>query len=140
MPSQSTFTRREVLVSMLGLILSGCSGTHEFKEMLTDERGLKQFAELYRNYSTKHKRGPKSLKELDVKGQGHPIAVEMLKSGELIVQWGAPLVPENETADAVLAYVKTVPEQGGNVLMQDGWTIKNMTADEFKAAPRAGSR
>ena len=34
---------------------------------------------------------------------------------------------------------KTVPEQGGNVLMQDGKSFKKMTADEFKNAPQAES-
>jgi hypothetical protein len=123
--------------SLLGAILSGCNAPKEYTAMPPEERGLKQFAELYRNYNTKNKRGPKSLKELNVKGQGQPIAVEMLRSGELVVQWGAPLVPENGATDAVLAYVKSVPEQGGLVLLQDGWTIKTMTADEFKAATKA---
>ena len=58
----------------------------------------------------------------------------------LVVQWGAPLSPEGKAADAILAYVKTVPEQGGNVLMQDSMTINKMTADEFKTAPKASSR
>ena len=57
-----------------------------------------------------------------------------------LVQWGHPLVPENEAADAVLAYLKTVPEQGGLVLLQDGWTVKTMTVNEFKAAPKAAGR
>jgi hypothetical protein len=64
----------------------------------------------------------------------------MIKSGDLINQWGAPLSADVGPADAVLAYVKTVPEQGGNVLMQDGKTLNKMTADEFKAAPKAGGR
>ena len=102
--------------------------------------GSRNWARVYRNFATKKKRGPKNLKELNIKGQQYPIAVEMIKSGDLVVQWGAPLSPEGEAADAILAYVKTVPEQGGNVLMQDGRTIKKMTADEFKAAPKAGSR
>jgi hypothetical protein len=126
--------------SLLGLALCGCGGQHEFKEMPSDERGLKQFAELYRNYNAKYNRGPKSLKELAIKGQGQPIAAGMLKSGDLVVQWGASLVPEGEAADAVLAYLKTVPEQGGPVLLQDGWTVRTLTADEFKAAPKAAGR
>ena len=48
--------------------------------------------------------------------------------------------PEEKAADAILAYVKTVPEQGGNVLMQDSMAINKMTADEFKTAPKASSR
>ena len=56
------------------------------------------------------------------------------------MQWGAPLSQQGEPADAVLAYGKTVPEQGGPALLQDGWTIKAMTADEFQAAPKAAAR
>jgi hypothetical protein len=66
--------------------------------------------------------------------------VSMIKSGDLIVQWGASLSPEGDTASAILAYVKTVPEQGGYVLMQDGRTIKKMAADEFRSAPKASPR
>jgi len=36
--------------------------------------------------------------------------------------------------------VKTVPQQGGYVLLQDGKTIKKMTADEFNAASQAATR
>jgi hypothetical protein len=66
--------------------------------------------------------------------------VEQLKSGELVVQRGAPISPQGEATSAVLAYPRTAPEQGGLVLLQDGWTIKKMTADEFKAAPKAAGR
>jgi hypothetical protein len=64
----------------------------------------------------------------------------MIQSGDLIVPWGAPLSADVGPADAVLAYVQTVPEQGGNVLLQDGKTLKRMTADESQAAPKAGGR
>jgi hypothetical protein len=75
-----------------------------------------------------------------VKGQQNPNAVTMINSGDLIVEWGAPLSPEGTTADAVLAYLKTVPEQGGKVLMQDGMTIRLMTAEKFKSALKASPR
>ena len=118
MPSRTFWTRRTMPVGSLALMLAGCS-VPESKPMPSDERGLKQFAELYRSFVTKNRRGPKSLKELHVKGQGYPMAVEAIKSGDLVVRWGAPLSPEGEPSDAVLAYMKTVPEQGGQVLMQD---------------------
>jgi hypothetical protein len=129
-----------MLAGSLGLILAGCEGGLEIKAIPSDERGLKELGEVYRNYTAKKKRAPKNLKELGIKGQQFPIAVEMIKSGDLIVQWGAPLSPEGSTTDAVLAFVKTVPEQGGNVLLQDGKTLKKMTADEFTAAPKATAR
>lgn len=140
MPSPTSLNRRAMLSSSLGLILAGCGGGPEIQAIAPEERGLKELGELYRDFTKKKKRGPKNLKELNIKGQRSPIAVEMINSGELIVQWGAPLSPEGGGADAVLAYVKTVPEQGGNVLMQDGRTIKKMTVDEFQAASKAGSR
>jgi hypothetical protein len=42
--------------------------------------------------------------------------------------------------EVVLAYVKTVPEQEGYVLMQNGKSVMKMTADEFKKAPSADHR
>jgi hypothetical protein len=133
-------TRRDVLRGSLGLVLAGCGAEPENKPMPADEQGLKELAAAYRDFSRQNKRGPRSLQEIQGKGQNYPNAVQMMKSGELIVQWGAPLSPGGENADAVLAYVKTVPELGGCVLMQDAQTIKTMTADEFKAAPKAAGR
>jgi len=121
-------------------MLAGCGGVTEIHSIASDERGLKELGRVYRDFATKRKRGPKNLKELNIKGQQYPIAVGMIKSGDLVVQWGAPLSPEGKAANAILAYVKTVPERGGNVLMQDSMTINKMTADEFKTAPKAGSR
>ena len=135
MTSHRTSTRLMMVGGLLGLILSGCVGPPEMKAIPPDESGLKQFAELYRNYSAKNKRPPKSLKELSAKGQGFPDAVEQLRSGELVVRWGAPLASGDEATTAVLAYPRTVPEQGGLVLLQDGRTIRKMTVDEFQAAP-----
>ena len=77
------------------------------------------------------------MKELKIQGQRDPIAVTMINSGDLVVQWGTPLSAAGEASETVLAYVKTVPEKGGYVLMQDGKTIKEMTADEFGKASKA---
>jgi hypothetical protein len=140
MPSRSKFTRRAVLLSQFGLILAGCGGGPDFKPIEPDEQGLKELAAKYRGFFRKNKRGPKNLQEFQGKGQDAPNAVQMMKAGELIVQWGAPLSQEGENPDAVLAYLKTAPEQGGGVLMQDGKTIKKMTADEFRSAPKAAGR
>jgi hypothetical protein len=140
MPSRTWLNRRAVLLGALGLTLAGCRGQTEFKPNAPDEQALKELAAAYRDFSRKNKRGPQTLKELGIKGQSYPNAIRLLKSGDLVVQWGSPLSADGETADAVLAYFRTVPAEGGSVLMQDGNTIKTMTADEFKAAPKAGFR
>jgi hypothetical protein len=140
MPSRTRLTRRDVLRGSLALMVAGCGSEPDNTPIPADEQGLKEFAAVYRDFSRKNKRGPKNFKELERKGQGYPNAMQMLKSGELVVQWGAPLSPDGATSDAILAHFKSVPEQGGSVLMQDGNTIKRMTADEFKAAPKAVGR
>jgi len=140
MLSGTSLTRRAVLWSPLGLLLAGCGGPPETKPIESDEVGLREFAAIYRDFTRKNRRSPKSLKEVQVKGQGYPNAMQMMKSGELVVLWGSPLAADGQGADVVLAYLKTAPEQGGNVLMLDGKTIKKVTAEEFKAAPKADGR
>ena len=110
MPSRTWLCRRIVLGGSLALILTGCGGHPEIKAIPTDERGLTELARLYRDFASQKKRGPNTLKELNVKGQQYPIAVQMIKSGDLVLQRGTALVREGETPAAVLAYVKTVPE------------------------------
>ena len=140
MPLRTWLTRRDVVCGSLGLLLSGCGRPPELTPLAPEEDGLKELAAAYRDYCKKNKRGPGTLKELQPKGQKFPNAMKMLKAGDIVVQWGSSLAPQGEGADTVLAYLKTVPEQGGSVLMQDGDTIKTMSADEFKAAPKAGVR
>ena len=93
MPSRTPFTRGAMLSSSLGLILAGCGGVREVQAISPDERGLKELGQVYRDFATKKKRGPKNLKELNIKGQHYPIAVEMIKSVDLIVQWGPRCLP-----------------------------------------------
>src|SRR4051812_10642811 len=122
------------LLSLICLIDSGCAGHTNVEAIPSDVRGLKELSQVYREFDQKHKRAPKSLKEMKIQGQRDPIAVTMINSGDLVVRWGAPLSTGVEASETVLAYVKTVPEKGGYVLMQDGKTIKEMTADEFGKA------
>jgi len=122
------------------LLVAGCVGQPNLQPISSAERGLKELAQVYSTFTLKNKRGPKSLQELKIKGQQSPIAVTMINAGELVVQWGVPLSADGESTEAVLAYVKTVPDQGGYVLMQDGKTIRKLTADEFKKAPKAVNR
>ncbi|MGA2701408.1 MAG: hypothetical protein ABSH35_09945 [Isosphaeraceae bacterium] len=124
----------------LCLLVAGCVGQPNWQPISSDERGLKELAQVYRTFTLKNKRGPKTLKELKIQGQQNPIAVTMINAGDLVVHWGVPLSADGEATEAVLAYVKTVPDQGGYVLMQDGKTIRKLTAGEFKKAPIALTR
>ncbi|WP_435015750.1 hypothetical protein TA3x_003301 [Tundrisphaera sp. TA3] len=71
-------------------------------------------------------------------------AMNEVRNGNIIVQWGATLPdikeePGQSTAPEILAYGKDVPEKGGYVLHLDR-TVTKMTAEEFKAAPKAGAK
>ena len=83
-------------VRLAGLDSGGLRCNSRSPPIPPDERGLKELGQVYRSFAAKKKRGPKNLKELNIKGQQCPIAVEMINSGKLVVQWGAPLSPEGE--------------------------------------------
>src|SRR5262245_22355950 len=130
MPTPHRMHRGSWPVWTLSVLMAGCTSYVELKPIPSEERALKELAQDYRAYCAKNRRPPRSLKELKIQGQRDPMAVTMINSGDLVVRWGTPLSATGEN-QAVLAYVKTVPESGGYVLMQDGETIRNMTAEEF---------
>jgi hypothetical protein len=65
----------------------------------------------------------------------YPRGYAAVKSGDVVVLWGTPLKGEGDTgkAEAVVAYEKAVPTNGGYVLLSAG-TVKKMTAEELQAA------
>jgi hypothetical protein len=67
-------------------------------------------------------------------------ALQGLKDGGYVFLWGAKLSDVRKTAagwsGTVLCYERDVPARGGLVVMVDA-AVKTMTADEFKAAPKA---
>ena len=62
-----------------------------------------------------------------------PVAAPLLRDGTLVYLWGAGYAGGSSK---VVAYEKQAPTEGGFVLLQDG-TVKEMTADEFRTAPKA---
>ena len=86
----------------------------------------------------KNERGKAPAKAADLAkyAPGLPTGYERVKDGDVVVVWGAPM--QEGASDKVIAYEKAAPESGGYVLMQDGTTVRQMTAEEFKAAPKAG--
>lgn len=138
MHSQTCPPRRALLAIYLALLMAGCGGgKSEIVAASSEERGLLELSHAYRGFAQRNNRAPKSLEDLNIKGQQFPVAVELIKNGTLVVGWGAMPSPNVDPGGAILAYVKLVPEQGGSVLLQDCKTIKMLTVDEFKAAAKA---
>lgn len=86
-------------------------------------------------------RGPTKLSDMDRLRAMFPRGYQAVKSGDIVVVWGSALKGEGEVGkdETVSAYEKDVPTNGGHVLFSAG-TVKTMTADEFKAAPKAGKK
>ena len=125
------------------LFATGCGPSN--KPLTPDEEGentLVQVGEMYRSYQISAKKPPRKFSDLvsvrAVSGNGY----EAVRTGGVVLRYEATLPdtkeePGDAVSDAVLAYQKQVPESGGKVLMLDR-RVKTMTADEFKAAKKAG--
>ncbi|WP_435015748.1 hypothetical protein TA3x_003299 [Tundrisphaera sp. TA3] len=136
--------RSSLLAITLSLLLSGCgSSTVENSPAVFENNALSEIGTIYRLYSEVSKKPPQSLKDFAPYREGTPDGINAAARGEIVILWGAKLndLTEEGTGDSpdeVLAYMKEVPEKGGLVLMKNR-KIKSMTAEEFKAAPKAGS-
>lgn len=135
----STVTRRSWLgwfVAAGSGVVAGCGGGSRGPAYTEAELSIEEIARIFRAFRKGKKPPPKGLKEVLGYEQGYPDAVASLRSGDVVVNWGAGLSDARDAATRVLAYRKDVPARGGEVLMQDGST-RTMTAEEFKSAPPA---
>ncbi len=130
------------LLATLGILcclVAGCGGpTVENSPAVFDNNALSEVRDMYEVYTQVHKKAPRSLKDFAMFSDGSPTGIVAVKQGDVVVVWEVKLSEDaaSDSADEVLAYAKEVPEKGGLVLMKNR-QIKSMTADEFKAAPKA---
>lgn len=125
----------------VGLLLAGCgSGQQGLSPDDAAEQvkrnGVEEVAELLRLYSTNHKnKAPSKGKDLASYEVGFPSGYAKVKDGSIVILWKTNFV--DGASDKIIAYEKEAPDSGGYVLMQDGTTVKKLTAEEFKASPKA---
>jgi hypothetical protein len=132
------------LVVVASIALDGCGGASDTPftpEKLNDVK-LREVGDLYRVHQINKKAPPKTLNDLAPFATVTLTAYEAIRTGEVVVRYGATLPdtdeePKTTGAAVVLAYLKDVPTQGGPVLLLDRST-RHMTADEFKTAKLAG--
>src|SRR5262245_25915013 len=132
--------RLTVPVLFLALATSGCGGSSNAPPTQEDLRqsALSDVSELYRLYTFEQKKPPTKLADFNKMEMMSPIGVRAIKTGEVIVRYGATLPDTGEEpgkgpGDEVLAYEKEVPETAGQVLMLNR-TMRKMTPEEFKTA------
>jgi hypothetical protein len=134
-----TLVRCAVLVAAVGL-LAGCS-SQPGKDAPPEYTLLQEVNDLLRASTGAARRPPARLADLDRYQSMFPRGYAAVKSGDVVVLWGAAQKGEGESGkdEAVVAYEKAVPTDGGYVLLSAG-TVKKMTAAEFGAAPKAGKK
>lgn len=102
-----------------------------------DMGALEEVGQLYVSAYNAKKKPPASLKDCP-KADLFMSGVNAIKGGEIVVYWGVVPTPGDaaaEGASEVVAYKADVPDKGGYVLLKD-MSIKAMTPEEFKAAPK----
>ncbi|WP_165069278.1 hypothetical protein [Paludisphaera rhizosphaerae] len=134
-------------VALLGLVGIGCDSSPETEPVTEANRSahaLSDVGELYRQYTFDKKKPPTTIADLTPLESLAPLGLKALQDGSVIARAGVVIEDvlegpaTKDPADDVLAYAKEVPSSGGPVLMHNR-TIREMTADEFKAAKLAGT-
>lgn len=97
-----------------------------------------EVAGLIRSYSGETGKGPTKVADLKKYELGYPLGYAAVQSGQVVILWGSTVAGEGGGgSQSVVAHEKDVPTAGGFVVLQDG-NVKQMTATEFAAAPKAG--
>jgi hypothetical protein len=123
-------------VALLAFALTGCGGSTSNTAPAgpTASQTATDVAEMLKEHFEATKKAPNSVADLTDAPASHPVGHAAVASQEYVVFWRVPISASG--SGTVLAYHKDAPTAGGSVVMQDG-SVKTMTADEFKAAPKA---
>ena len=120
-------------LTALPLLALGCGKSQDAgdPDVERHKNVLTELFEMYSVYAKKNQKPPQRVADLTQKDNQtiHPAGAQALQSGEYTVVYGTDLTA---TADAILAYHKSVPNDGGWVLLANG-NVKQMTAAEFNA-------
>ncbi len=133
---------RVLTIALLPVLGAGCSGSGGSGDQAPQQATLQDVADMIRATTQPNGHGPAKLADLNRVRDMFPRGYEAVKSGEVVVLWGAGLMGEGDIGKGggeVVAYEKDAPASGGYVLLTSGET-KKMSAAEFNAAPKAGKK
>lgn len=133
-------TRTLSLGTFFALIFfTGCSSSNNPSGTAGPTRAdnLQEVGGMISLYSGEYRRGPAKVADLAKYEHGYPLGFAALKSGDIVVVWGATMAGEGGGGSGeIVAYEKKAATEGGAVLLQNG-QVKQMSAAEFAAAPKA---
>ena len=128
-----------LVAAVMAVTLGGCGGGDgprpgEGTGAPTGKDALEDLARLLKDFDEKKQKPPASLAAIAPVEPVYTAAHLGLVRGDIVYVWGAGLAAGS---DKVVANEKKAGTEGGWVLLQNG-SVKQMTAEEFKAAPKAG--
>ncbi|HJZ54845.1 MAG TPA: hypothetical protein VKE74_07790 [Gemmataceae bacterium] len=127
------FGRAVVVGIGLGLVV-GCAPSNPGGKVADPGKvALEDLGQMLKSLAEQGKRPPTKLAELEPVEPMIPNAGPAIRTGDIVYLWGATYAAGS---DKVVAHEKKAPTEGGYVLLQNG-SVKTMTADEFRSAPKA---
>lgn len=125
-------------ILLLGAVVATCAsvGCESPKSATPPDGKQVLLEEAYNLLQIRAEQGKPPARKIDdiaAYENAYPTGYAAIQSGEVVVNWGAAPSPASE---GILAYAKGADTAGGWVLLANG-TTKQMTADEFKATPKA---
>ena len=127
-------------VVLVGFGLAGCGSKEQASSTAkgpSNKQMVVDVGEWLKAYAKDYKKAPSKPADLGQYEPTYPDAFQGLTNKIVVSQWGQGLSTGGNAGNTVLAYEKDVETKGGWVLMQDG-SVKEMTPEQFKAAPKAG--
>jgi hypothetical protein len=131
-----SFFQLRLLPLFLVVFASACTSETKPPPPPSAEEGLKEMAGIYRYIEYSKLTLPRKPEDFSDYVDSMPSAFERVKRGDYVVAWGVGRSTSPGAAEQILVYEKKAPAEGGAVLLRDG-TVKQMTATEFNAAPKA---
>lgn len=110
---------------------SGGGGTPSGKEAITS------LADMLKDFAARNAKPPGRIADVEAVEPVFPGAYIGLKREDIVYSWGNGINAANP--GTVIAHEKTAESAGGWVLMQNG-DVKQMSADEFKAAAKPAKK
>jgi len=145
-PTTSTAIAVATILAVTLSLAAGCGGSAAVAEAdkSMEAQGLRNLGAMYRVASDSLSRPPKTIAELRKAEAQVPGGFSDIGETNVAIYLGVAMLPASGgpadgTSETVLAYDRMAPHQGGYVLLIDG-AVKKLTAAEFKAAKKAGTK